>query len=92
MKTKSATEQHQREYYNRIANAYDRHSFSPPTWCYRADLYDHMLTGLKVSGKRVLDTMCGGGRAGQRRGHLGYAVWHLCGAASRLAGAPRLDA
>ena len=62
MKVKLAKiEKKQKTYYNSIAKEYDQHYHSPYALKYRHYVYNKLLQGIDIAGKKVLDAMCGGG-------------------------------
>jgi 2-polyprenyl-3-methyl-5-hydroxy-6-metoxy-1,4-benzoquinol methylase len=63
LKTKTANEIKQKEYYNSIATTYDKHYANPSAIQYRSEVFDRFLNDQKIELKnlKVLDAMCGGG-------------------------------
>ncbi|MCK6439728.1 MAG: class I SAM-dependent methyltransferase [Planctomycetes bacterium] len=57
----SDAEREQREYYNGIADTYDRHFHNPHAMRYRNMVYDGFFKSVDLRGKDVLDACCGGG-------------------------------
>ena len=53
----------QKEYYNRIAEEYDRHFANVNALKYRYTVYDQAFKNVNLRGASVLDAMCGGGEA-----------------------------
>jgi SAM-dependent methyltransferase len=59
----SASEQAQQEHYDLIAPEYEAHYSDPASLEYRRRfIYEPMFDGLDLSGKNVLDAMCGSGQ------------------------------
>ncbi len=60
----SFSEQLQRDHYDALSEAYDAHYSDPCTQEYRTRfMYEPMLSGIELDGRRVLDAMCGSGPA-----------------------------
>jgi len=55
------SERRQQDYYNRIANTYDRHYAHPFALKYRYQVFDQLLEKQSFKNLQVLDAMCGGG-------------------------------
>lgn len=58
---RASVERTQRDYYNSIADKYDSHFSNQFALAYRKELYGDILSGVDLSGIRVLDAACGGG-------------------------------
>jgi SAM-dependent methyltransferase len=59
-----ASERRQRVHYDRILPAYEAHYDDPTSRSYRERfLYEPLFRGVDLSGKRVLEAMCGSGQA-----------------------------
>lgn len=66
----SSYEVNQREYYNRIADEYDRCYASEYALKYRYGIYDRIFNNINLKNMVILDAMCGGGEA------TGYFLGH----------------
>jgi ubiquinone/menaquinone biosynthesis C-methylase UbiE len=58
----SEEEAKQKEYYNSIAEDYDKHYSEKYSLKYRYNLFDYILKGIDLNGANVLDAMCGNGQ------------------------------
>ena len=57
-----ATEQQQRDHYDRIVDAYEAHYGDAPSREYRRRfIYQEMFDGMELNDMNVLDAMCGSG-------------------------------
>jgi ubiquinone/menaquinone biosynthesis C-methylase UbiE len=72
MKNKSLenNEKKQKDYYNRIAEKYDKHFSNLYALKYRYNLYDRIFKNIDLRELKILDAMCGGGEA------TGYFLHH----------------
>ena len=59
---KDKVEHLQKDYYNAIAQEYDRHYASDAAIRYREMIYEGFVSAADLAGKDVLDAMCGGGQ------------------------------
>lgn len=57
----SSYEVDQKEYYNRIAEEYDRHYANKYALKYRYGIYDGIFNNINLKNMHILDAMCGGG-------------------------------
>lgn len=58
---RASVERTQKDYYNSIADKYDRHFSNQFALAYRKELYGDILADVDLNGMRVLDAACGGG-------------------------------
>lgn len=58
----SSCEVDQKEYYNRIAEEYDRHYANKYALKYRYGIYDGIFNNVNLKNMHILDAMCGGGQ------------------------------
>src|SRR5436190_12565984 len=59
----ASNEREQSEHYDRIQDTYEAHYDDPSSQRYRRRfLYEPLLGGIDLSGKRVLEAMCGSGQ------------------------------
>ena len=66
----SSYEVDQKEYYNRIAEEYDRHYANKYALKYRYGIYDGIFNNIDLKDMHILDAMCGGGES------TGYFIKH----------------